>query len=317
MKKAFYVRLALPEGLGQPEREAFSEIVTRVASRFSFRGLEDWAVDLPPGTKVLGAEREFHDLRSAGTAKPEMRVYFATKKDAGNYARLIRASFAEIKVGAVRELSPRDWMKTWRKFYHTQVIREAGRDLAVVPAWLKPKKNQKVYVRIYPGQAFGTGTHPTTRLCLRHFLRFATALEGTEPVKVLDFGAGTGVLALAAEKILRADGRGFQGTAVESDPEALKQAGKNARINRAALRFMRGVPVRARYDWIFANVLAPVLLEHRATLLGALRPGGYIVLSGLLVEEAEDFLRRFHRAGFRLVAELSEEGWASLLLRRA
>lgn len=312
MKLGFTVRVDLPADLPLAQREVFSELALRVASRFSFLGMEDWSVDLDAGVKVLGVEREFHDLTARGRVSPFVQLYFGRRADAAAFARLLAAHVEGVSVGPVRAQAKRDWMKAWRKHYKTQWIREKGRAFAIVPAWQKVP-SRGVSVRITPGQAFGTGTHPTTRLCLRLLLR-----SGFAGGAVLDFGAGTGVLAIAAEKWVRSLGEGFRGVAVESDREALEQCKKNARLNRVgALRFATRIPARGAYDLVFANVLSPVLLEFRKTLVGAMKPGGVLILSGILASEGDGFLRAFRRGlPVEFVERLDEGDWTAICLRK-
>ena len=300
----FFVRLALPVDLSVESRDSLAQIVTRLATRFSFQGLEDWSVDVK-NSRVLGAETEFQDLSRAGTVKPEMRVYFAKKSDGALFGKILGSAFSELRIFPPRELKPRDWMKLWRKHYRTQTLREGKARLHVVPAWKKAPQGG-ASVRITPGQAFGTGTHPTTQLCLRLLLRHAPQAK-----QVLDFGAGTGVLLIAAQKLT-----GARGLAVESDATALGQCRKNARLNRArGLRFSLKTDGK-KYDLVFANVLAPVLLAKKAKLHRALAPGGLIFLSGLLGEEAADFLKNF-RGKLELVERLDQGDWAAIALRRS
>jgi ribosomal protein L11 methyltransferase len=313
-KTSYYVRVKLPAGTGLDTREALSEIMTRVASRFSFQGLEDWAITLGAGEKVLGAEREFHDLRGKGTVSDEMRVYFGKKADGTTFGKLLSSVIPELKIGAPRELGKKDWMKEWRKHYRTQVVKEGKGALAIVPAWKKPPARPAAHVKIWPGQAFGTGTHATTRLCLRAYLRAAPDLGNK--LSLLDFGAGTGVLALGALALAAKEGRAISALAVESDPEALAQAGKNARLNRRKLALRRKLAKGKRYDFVFANVLAPVLLAFRRELAAALKPGATIVLSGILASEAESFAEEFRQKGLELVRLDTEGDWASIEWRR-
>lgn len=306
MTDSYFVRIPV-KGLRPEPREALSALVIRLAARFSFRGLEDWAVDLADSTKILGIEREFHDLRGKGRTSEQLVVYFGSRKDAQGFRQLLLGLVADIKISAPRRQAKRDWMKEWRKHYKAVRLREGKASLVITPAWKKAPRGVPS-VRIYPGQAFGTGTHPTTRLCLRLFLRHSAGAR-----RILDFGAGTGILALGA---LAVEGRGARVLAVESDPEGLAQARKNARINRATLMFSRRMR-KGKYDLVFANVLAPVLVAEKRALAAAVAPGGLIILSGILRAEGAKFLRAFRTPGLRLVEELSEGDWTSFALKRA
>lgn len=293
MSRAYFIPIQLPAEIEGEAREAFSLLLGQLGARFHCLGIEDWSVDLPAHAKILGVEREFHDLRKAagGKLSQQVRAYFGTLKAAGSFGKLLQASFPELTVGKPRPQAKRDWMKEWRKHYKPVWVREGGEVLLITPAWRKIPKGARA-VRIYPGQAFGTGTHPTTRLCLRLFLQFTNRLPQKQ-WRTLDFGAGTGILALAAARVARGRKVKFVADAVESDPDALAQARKNAGINRQPLRYAKRIPPGRSYDLIFANVLAPVLVHERDKLRAVMRSGGCLIVSGILASEGERFLRDF------------------------
>lgn len=302
---SFYVKIILPEGVGAEAREAFSALVSRLAARFSFQGLSDWAVDLGQKSRVLGVESEFHDLTKHGKLGREMSAYFASKPDASAFASLLRALVEDIKVGSPRRQAPKDWMKEWRKHYKLQKIQEGKETVWIVPAWKKGPKSG-VKIRIYPGQAFGTGTHPTTQLCLRLFLRHGLTVP---PAKALDFGAGTGLLAIAAARY------GFGVVTVESDPVALAQCRVNLKLNKVKAPALKKTP-RGKFELVFANVLSPVLLQERARLKSSVAKGGLLILSGILQEEARSFLRKFGSQGWS-TREIARQGdWAAIAMVR-
>lgn len=309
---SYFVRLKLPNGTAPETREALSEILVRVASRFSFQGIEDWTIDLGAKEKVLGAEREFHDLRGKGKMSPEMRVYFSLKTDGAQFARLVGGAFADLRVLPPAKLEKRDWMKEWRKYYKIQTVKAGGYAMKIVPAWKKAPAG--LAVKIHPGQAFGTGTHPTTRLCLQEFLRVADELPTR--LRLLDFGAGTGVLALGAYAWAKKEKFIFRALAVESDPEGLKACAKNARLNRAKLPTARKIPAGRVFDFVFANVLSPVLLAERERLVRALGEDGWLVLSGILSREVDQFALQFRHANLKLIRISRDGDWASLLYQR-
>ncbi len=302
---SFYVKIILPEGVGAEAREAFSALVPRLAARFSFQGLSDWAVDLGDRSRVLGVESEFHDLTKHGKLGQEMRAYFASKADGARFASSLRSVVSDIKVSPPRRQAQKDWMKEWRKHYKLQKIREGKETVWIVPAWKKGPKSG-VKIRIYPGQAFGTGTHPTTQLCLRQFLKHGLSLaEG----KVLDFGAGTGLLAIAAARY------GHKVVTVESDPVALAQCRVNLKLNKVKAPALKKTP-RGKFALVFANVLSPVLLQERVTLKSSVAKGGLLILSGILQEEARSFLKKFGSDGWK-VLEIAEQGdWAAIAMVR-
>jgi|GEM_PF-2849593 len=302
---SFFVLLELPENVEREARDAFSSLVSRLAQKTgTFQGLEDWSVDVK-NSRVLGIETEFHDLRLAGRTNAEMRVYFRTKIDANKFAKQLASLVDGVKIFRPRKQAPKDWMKLWRRHYKNQTLHEGRHRLHIVPAWKKSPANG-LSIRITPGQAFGTGTHPTTQLCLRLFLRYSAKAKGS----MLDFGAGTGVLAIAAAK-----GAAMKGVAVESDPVALAQCRKNLKLNRVEIRCSRVMPKRT-FDLVFANVLAPVLLEKKKELTAALNKNGLLFLSGILAKESKTFLKEFRSAELTSLEIATQGDWAAIALRK-
>lgn len=303
---SYFVSIPLPKGMERESRDAFSLLVLKVASGLSFEGMDDWQIDLDAKTLVLGIEREFHDLVGRGKMSTSLKVFFAKTKDASTFRKILLASFEGLKVSAVKKLQHRDWMKEWRKHYKTQTIGSGRRKLLLVPSWKKKPKG--LVVRISPGQAFGTGTHATTRLCLE-FLR--EKFSAQENLKVFDFGAGTGILGLAALAL----NPSAKVTAVESDREALDQCKKNFRLNGKKASFSWRFP-KGKFDWVLANVLAPVLLELRQSLVDGVKPDGRVVVSGILKAESDSFHRNFQGKDLSLVEKKVEGDWAAFMYQK-
>jgi ribosomal protein L11 methyltransferase len=172
-----------------------------------------------------------------------------------------------------------------------------------------------VNLRIEAGAAFGTGHHGTTVGCL---LAYDAVLKARRFAKVLDVGAGTGVLAIAAA---RTGARTAVGTDI--DRVSVRISRENARVNRCAARFVHAsglghalVKTHAPYDLVFANILARPLVSLAQDIKGALKPGGVAILSGLLRTQ-ERYVRAAYLArGFRLTTALRRDAWATLVLRK-
>lgn len=303
---SFFVSIPLPKEMERESRDAFSLLALRVASGLSFQGMEDWQIDLDSKTMVLGIEREFHDLVGKGKMSNALKVFFAQSKDAAAFRRILQSSFDELKIGPVKKLEKRDWMKEWRRHYKTQTIGQGKGKLLLVPSWKKKPKG--LVVRVSPGQAFGTGTHPTTRMCLE-FLQEKLPRAGRS--KILDFGAGTGILGLAAlvfDPLAKV-------VAVESDREALDQCRKNFRLNGKIAKYALRIP-KGKFDWVLGNVLAPVLMSFREELELRLKPGGFLVLSGILEKERAQFRKDFKSNGLVFRQEKVQGDWAALLYQK-
>jgi ribosomal protein L11 methyltransferase len=172
-----------------------------------------------------------------------------------------------------------------------------------------------VNLRIEAGAAFGTGHHGTTVGCL---IAYDLLLKQRRFDRVLDVGCGTGVLAIAAA-------RTGSPTAIGTDIDgpSVRIANENAALNHARARFVRASGLDAAavrdhgpYDLVFANILAPPLVALAQDIKGALKPGGYAILSGLLRTQERRVLAAYVSRGFRLQARLHRDAWSALTLRR-
>lgn len=173
-----------------------------------------------------------------------------------------------------------------------------------------------VNLRIEAGAAFGTGHHGTTVGCL---YAYDSLLKAQRFGRVLDVGAGTGVLAIAAARTGSARAVG-----TDIDRPSVRIARENAKLNRADARFVhasglghRRVREAAPYDLVFANILAPPLVALAQDIKGALKPGGVAILSGLLRTQQRRVLAAYLSRGFRLQKRLHRDAWATLVLRRS
>jgi ribosomal protein L11 methyltransferase len=172
-----------------------------------------------------------------------------------------------------------------------------------------------INLRIEAGAAFGTGHHGTTVGCL---LAFDRLLRAERFARVLDVGCGTGVLAIAAARTGSAITIG-----TDIDPVSVRIANENAALNQSEARFVHAaglndprVRAGAPYDLVFANILAPPLVALAQDIRGALRPGGTVILSGLLRTQERRVLAAYLSRGFRLRRRLHRDAWATLILRR-
>jgi ribosomal protein L11 methyltransferase len=179
----------------------------------------------------------------------------------------------------------------------------------VVPAWQALDFPASPWtLRVDPGRAFGTGAHETTQLCLKELARAASERSLG---RVLDLGAGTGILALAA---LRLGAR--VAVALDNDPEATDAARAHGILNQASLAVVRGDGARpfvdGAFDLVLANVSATLLFQQRPAVLAAIRPGGTAILSGFLKDDVAELRDAYGTAGATSVLTAGE--WAALVL---
>ena len=221
----------------------------------------------------------------------------------------------------VEILEDKDWEREWMQHYQPM---QFGQRLWVCPSWLEPPEPSAVNLLLDPGLAFGTGTHPTTALCLRQLDGMSWAGQtgsrqtgsrqtGSHQI-VVDYGCGSGILAMAALKLGAA-----RALAVDNDPQALAASRDNAARNniapeKIAAVFPQEVDLREwgqAADVVIANILAAPLIDLSDTLLHFLKPGGTLLLSGLLHNQAEAVCAHYAaRLPLHVVGE--HDGWVCL-----
>lgn len=207
-----------------------------------------------------------------------------------------------------KRLHDRDWVRqTQSQFAPIRVGR-----IWIVPSWHEPPDPAACNVRMDPGVAFGTGSHPTTRLCLAWLdQRLASN------ARLLDYGCGSGILSICAARLGASEVVG-----VDIDPQALRTAQLNAERNGVRAQYTSAAGLAAhgsrRFDVVIANILANPIVQLAPTLLGYLQPHGCIVLSGILERQADTVLQAYARADpdlrLSLFGEL--EGWVAIVGER-
>lgn len=200
---------------------------------------------------------------------------------------------------AVAGFEDRDWVRASQAQFEPIVI---GSRLVVAPTWHAQTPISAAATRLVldPGLAFGTGSHPTTRMCLQWIER---EVRGGE--RVIDYGCGSGILAIAAALL----GAG-EVLATDIDPQATASARDNARANGAPVQVVElGHPL-GQADIVLANILANPLRVLAPALTALLRPGGRLVLAGLLERQADEIVACYPEVALETVAVL--EGWACL-----
>lgn len=185
-----------------------------------------------------------------------------------------------VELLAVRAVPQQDWVRVTQAQFGPVEIADG---FWIVPTWHEPPAVADHVIRLDPGLAFGTGTHPTTRMCLRYIADRAGQFR-----RVLDYGCGSGILAIAAARFGATDV-----DAVDIDPAAVESARVNAAVNGVSLR--AGLPdmTNNRYDLVLANILASPLKVLAPLLCSKVAPGGTLVLAGILQRQAQELTQTY------------------------
>lgn len=204
-----------------------------------------------------------------------------------------------------------DWAESWKKHFHPIAI---GSALLVKPSWSRRRARAgQPTVILDPGLSFGTGQHATTSFCLKEICRLRPRSNAKEK-SFLDIGTGSGILAIAASKL------GYTPVAAfDFDPESVRVAKANAAVNNVSQQLkpvhadLTQQPMRAsrQYDLVCANLIANLLLAEHKKIVSRVRPGGTLVLAGILAVEFGQVQQAFADLGWELVASRTEKEWRS------
>ncbi|MBF6058198.1 50S ribosomal protein L11 methyltransferase [Thiomicrorhabdus heinhorstiae] len=204
----------------------------------------------------------------------------------------------------IEAIEDKDWVREWMDQFQPLSF---GKRLWIVPSWLEAPDPQGVNLMLDPGLAFGTGTHPTTALCLEWL-----DSNAPEDLSVIDYGCGSGILALAAKKLGASSVCG-----TDIDPQAITASLENAARNAESIPFnlvkdFDSQPV----DLLLANILAGPLKELAAEFERLMKPGAQLVLSGLLASQADELIQHYKNFGIELTELRTREEWGLLSGRK-
>ena len=220
------------------------------------------------------------------------------------------AHVGEVSKLSKRVLNEKEWHESWKKHFS---ILEVGKTLAIVPSWLKSKKvNRKIVIELDPGMAFGTGHHPTTRMCLEMLETLVKPCH-----TVLDLGCGSGILSIASAKMGSEKVIG-----IDNDETAIKVARENIKINGIgdSVSISNGsVPNKNidKYsnDIVVANISSKVILDLSKEITEYLKPKGYLLISGFLDNTESEIIDVFKKLNLNVVSKLGAADWVALCLR--
>lgn len=287
-----------------------AEAVADVIGRYTSQGV------------VMEQAVRFNDAEDAGTPYGPVRVYGYIAIDSTLEQKRQHLEEAFWHLGQIQELpavqfrtiDDQDWMVAWKEHYHPIPV---GKRLLILPAWLESNYPDRVAVKIDPSMAFGTGTHPTTQICLALLENY---IQAGQPV--IDVGCGSGILSIAAIKL-----GAKSSLAVDIDNAAIRSTRENAVANEvedqidcgigsveeilSGQYFLRQAPL------VLANILAPVIVRLFGDgLADLLSRNGKIILSGILVEQASEVETEAVSRGLKPIDRMQVGDWVGLVYQK-
>lgn len=302
-----------------------AEAVADVLARFAYSGVmmeqgvkynDEEDAGTPTGPITVRAYLEIDDKIEETRQKLEESLYYL-----GMIQPLPTATY--------KQIADQNWMEAWKQHYKPITI---GQRLVIVPAWMNSPDPNRIPIKIDPGMAFGTGTHPTTQLCLELMEQFfddgpltinrRSSSTVHRPLSVIDVGCGSGILSIAALKLGAKRALG-----VDIDAGSVKNARENADSNSVGEEFILGVGsieeiktgqfVFSKAPLVLANILAPVIIRlFDSGLADLIEDHGAIILSGILQEQEERVVEAGQAKGLRRNERRQMGDWVAFTMSR-
>ena len=289
-----------------------AEAVADVLARFAFSGVmmeqgvkyvDDEDAGTPTGPITVRAYLEIDNRIEETRQKLEESLYYLSR-------------IQPLPPASYKQIADQNWMEAWKQHYKPILI---GERLLILPAWMDSPDPNRIAIKIDPGMAFGTGTHPTTQLCLE-LMEEEIAVQ--HPSLVIDVGCGSGILSIAAVKLGVRSALG-----VDIDAGSIENARENADTNSIGSELILGVgSVREILDEKFslrkaplvvANILAPVIIRLLdAGLAELMDKDGVLLLSGILQDQAQNVIEAAQSKGLRLNEKKQLGDWVALAMSR-
>ncbi len=288
--------------------DELAEAVAEVLDRYVSQGV------------VMTREVKFNDEEDEGTPYGPVRVYGYLIIDENledSHQKLEEALWHLGQIQPLpkpdyRPIEDQDWMSAWKKYYHPIPI---GQKLMVLPVWLGLESPDRIAVKIDPSMAFGTGTHPTTQLCLALIEKYVKPHQW-----VIDVGCGSGILSIAAVLL-----GARSSLAVDIDPASIRSTKENSTVNGvldqmeiglgSVAEILQGQFSHRKAPVVLANILAPVIIRlFDGGLAKLVQVGGTIILSGILQEQAAGVIAAGEENGLSFVEQINMGDWVALVM---
>ena len=293
-----------------------AEAVADVLARYAYSGVmmeqgvrynDEEDAGTPTGPITVRAYLELDDQIEEKRQKLEESLYYLGR-------------IQPLPIATYRQIADQNWMEAWKQHYKPILI---GKHLVIVPAWMDSPDPDRIAIKIDPGMAFGTGTHPTTQLCLELMEKAIDdiRISNTE-FRVIDVGCGSGILSIAAMKL-----GAKQALGVDIDAGSIENARENANANGvgdeltlavgSVDEIRKGQFTFERAPLVLANILAPVIVRlFDAGLADLIEENGAIILSGILQEQEARVLEAAQAKGLRMNERRQIEDWVALSMSK-
>ena len=292
-----------------------AEAVADVLARFAPNG-----VMTEQGVKFVNDEDE-----GTATGPITVRAYLPADGQLEDTRQKLEESLYYL--GMIQPLPPatfkmiadQNWMEAWKQHYKPIPI---GQRLIIIPAWIDSPEPERIPIKIDPGMAFGTGTHPTTQLCMALMEKFFVGADGHPPPQVIDVGCGSGILSIAALKL-----GAKQALGADIDEPSIKNSRENADVNGIGDELLLGVGsvteiLAGKFAFksaplVVANILAPIIIRlFDAGLADLVEPEGTIILSGILQEQSQSVIEAGQAKGLKMNEMSQIEDWVAMAMSR-
>lgn len=265
---------------------------------------------------VVQAEEEYKDdLVLVSTTEETLKVYLLSTENVGQILDeqrkfLLLQGFTDEELGSwewtVDKIENQDWSKKWKENWDVTPITDK---ITVVPSWIEyAPKASEIIITLDPGSAFGTGTHPTTQLCMLALEKYMNIGD-----KMADIGTGSGILAICASKL---GAKSVYGC--DNDELVIETARENAKMNGVDSIFEHKTAdlLTDKYDFITANILHYVLADIMGDLKALMADGAKLVLSGIMDEKKQVVLDAIEKHDLKLLEELKQDIWVGLIVSK-